>query len=204
MTWPDGSKRRAARVPLLARCALGAYPGWWRERYGQDQERFLEELAGDDRPLRRAVMDLAVGAVRARLRPAGMPQTVGAWRDRARASIAWATVPAIVGLLLVSAIEQHSFRSSMWAGPHVPLSTGGRVAADAMMSFQWASIAMLVLLLAGWGLVGSLTDRVPEGGARRRWLLLVTAPLIAAVVEIGVSILRASLMLGPSDRKSVV
>lgn len=198
MTWPDGSKRRAARVPVLARCALGAYPGWWRERYGQDQQRFLEELAGDDRPLRRAVMDLAVGAVRARLRPAGMPQTVGAWRDRARASIAWATVPAIVGLLLVSAIEQHSFRSSMWAGPHVPLSTGGRVAADAMMSFQWASIAMLVLLLAGWGLVGSLTDRVPEGGARRRWLLLVTAPLIAAVVEIGVSILRASLMLGPS------
>jgi hypothetical protein len=181
-------------LPLAARCALAAYPGWWRERYREDQERFLEDLVHDGRPLRRAVVNLAAGAVRVRLRPAGMPQTVGAWRDRTRASIAWATVPALAVLLLTVAIEQHSFRYSMWAGPHTALSPGGRVAADAMTGIQWASVVILLLLLTGWGLVGRLADRAPRGRAGRRWLLLTTAPLAAGVVEIGLNLLRIRLM----------
>ena len=76
--------RRSVPLPLWARCALGAYPSWWRERYGEDQEAFLEELAEDHRRLGRAVIDLAVGALRVRLSPAGMPPSVEAWRDRAR------------------------------------------------------------------------------------------------------------------------
>ncbi len=181
-------------LPLAARCALAAYPGWWCERYRQDQERFLEDLASDGRPLRRAVMNLAAGAVRVRLRPAGMPQTVGAWRDRTRASVAWATVPALAGLLLVSAVEQHSFGSSTGAGPSTSLSTGGRVAADAMTAINWASLTMILLLLVGWGLVGCLADRAPSGRARKRWLLLTVAPLAAGVVEIGLNLLRFRLM----------
>ncbi|MFZ2057187.1 MAG: hypothetical protein WAV54_07245 [Acidimicrobiales bacterium] len=185
-----GPGARVTGLPLAARCALAAYPGWWRERYGQDQERFLEDLAGDGRPLFRAVTDLAYGAVRVRLRPAGMPQTVGAWRDRARASIAWATVPALAVLLLVSAVEQHSFGSSIDAGPSTSLSPGGRVAADAMSAINSASVVILLLLLVGWGLVGCLADRAPSGRARKRWLLLTTAPLAAGVVEIGLNLLR--------------
>jgi hypothetical protein len=187
---PDTSEQSAARLPLAARCALGAYPLWWRDRYGQDQESFLEELAGDHRPLGRAVLDLVVGSVRVRLRPAGMPQTVGAWRDRARASIGWATVPALLALLLVSAIEQHSFGSSTDAGTGALLSTGGRVAADAMTSIAWASIAMILLLLIGWALVGRLADIVARGRVGKRWLLLVTAPLVCGVVEIALSFLQ--------------
>ena len=178
------------RLPLAARCALGAYPLWWRERYGKDQESFLEELAGDHRPLGRAVVDLALGSVRVRLRPAGMPQTVGAWRDRARASIAWATVPALLALLLVSAIEQHSFGSSTDAGTDALLSTGGRVAADAMTGIAWLSVAMFVLLLIGWALVGRLAGTVAKGRVGKRWLLLVTAPLICGAVEIVLQFLQ--------------
>ncbi|MGD0984365.1 MAG: hypothetical protein ABSA65_11200 [Acidimicrobiales bacterium] len=194
MTGSDRNEKSAVRLPLAARCALVAYPPWWRERYGQDQESFLEALAVDHRPLGRAVLDLAVGAVRVRLRPAGMPQTVGAWRDRARASIAWATVPALVALLLVSAIEQRSFGSSTDAGSASLLSTGGRVAADAMTSFAWASIAMVVLLLIGWALVGRLAGTVARGRAGKRWLSLVTAPLACGVVEAVLSVLRAGLV----------
>ncbi|HLN06877.1 MAG TPA: hypothetical protein VK217_11405 [Acidimicrobiales bacterium] len=196
VTGPEGSRGPTAAVPLHARCALAAYPRWWRERYGPDQERFLEDLVKDRRPLRRAVTDLVVGALRVRLRPVGMPQTVIAWRDRTRASIAWGTVPAFAGLVLVSVISQHSFRDSIGGtSPRGPsLSTGGRVAADAMSGLQWASLAVLVLLLTGWALVGGFADRVPKGRARRRWWRLTLAPLAAAVVEIGLQLLRNVLM----------
>ena len=49
-------------LPAVARLAIGAYPAWWRERYGADQEMFLADLAADGRPLRWAVVDLALGA----------------------------------------------------------------------------------------------------------------------------------------------
>lgn len=192
----NGQARRvngAARLPFAARCALGAYPLWWRERYRQDQEGFLEDLAGDHRPLGRAVLDLAVGSVRVRLRPAGMPQTVVAWRDRARASIAWATVPGLAGLLLVSAIELHTFWGSIDAGTGASMSTGGRVAAHSLIVIEWASIAMILLLLIGWALVGRLADTVARGRAAKRWLLAVTAPLICGVVEIALAYLRVLL-----------
>jgi hypothetical protein len=121
-----------------------------------------------------------------------MPQTVGAWRDRTRASIAWATVPAFVGLELISVIQQHSFRNSIGgAGPQASLlSTGGHVAADAMTGIQLASVAMLLLLLTGWRLVGSLGGRVAKGRARRRWRALTFAPLLAGVVGFGLQALR--------------
>ena len=193
VTGTGGSPQRPAHLPLVARCALGSYPAWWRERYGQDQERFLEELAGDRRPMGRAVVDLAVCAARVRLHPAGMPQTVRAWRDRARASIAWATVPAVVGVVLVSVVSQHSFRNSIDAGSGVSLSTSGRVAADAMSVISLASLAMILLLLIGWALVGCLADRMPAGRARRRWMLATTAPLIDGAVEIGLNFLKIRL-----------
>jgi hypothetical protein len=60
---------RGSGPPLVARRALGAYPLWWRERYGQGQESFLKALAGDRRPLGRAVVNLAIGAARVRLSP---------------------------------------------------------------------------------------------------------------------------------------
>ena len=170
---------------------MSAYPSWWRERYGADQEAFVEELGNDHRRLGRAVIDLAVGALRVRLSPSGMPQSVEAWRDRARASIAWATVPALAALLLVVAVETHAFRSSIAAGPHTPLSAAGRVAADAMSVIGLASVALVLLLLVGWALVGRLADRVPAGRAGRQWLMLVTAPIVGGLVAIGLSILRA-------------
>ena len=54
-----------------------------------------------------------------------------------------------------------------------------------------ASIAMVLLLLVGWALVGRLADRAPAGRAGWRWLMLVTAPLMGGLVEIGLSVLRA-------------
>jgi len=121
-----------------------------------------------------------------------MPQTAGAWRDRTRASIAWAMIPAMAGLWLVSVIQQHSFPNSIGAsGTHGPLlSTGGHVAADAMTGIRWAGLAALVLLLAGWATVWGFADRVPKGRPRRRWFMLALAPLVAGVAEIGLQFLR--------------
>jgi hypothetical protein len=168
---------------------------------------FLVDLAGDGRSMSRAVVDLAFGAVRVRLLPRGMPRTVPAWRDRTRASrdrtrasrdrtrasIAWATVPALAGLLLSSVIMQHSFQNSMQSVSSTPLSTGGRVAADAMSVVRLVSVLLALCLLVGWALVGRLADRAPRGRAGRRWLLLVTAPLAGGAIEIVLSVLRARL-----------
>jgi len=186
-------KRPVNELPFAARWALRAYPDWWRERYGQDQEMFLADLAREGRALRGAVVDLIVGALRARLRPAGMPQSVPAWRDRTRASIAWATVPAMAGLVLVTVITQHSFLDSAQGGSLTALSTGGRVATEAMSALALAPIVLGICLLVGWALVQRLADRAPRGRAGRRWLLLVTAPFAGGVIEIGVSLLRAKL-----------
>lgn len=204
MRGPGRTRRRATRLPLYARCAISAYPRWWRERYGQDQQRFLEQLADEHRPLQRAVVNLFAGALAARLHPVGMPQTVGPWRDRARASIAWATVPALAGLGLTEVIMDHSSRNSMWAGPSTTLSSGGRVAADAMTAINLAGVAIVLLLLVGWELVARLADRAPGGRPGRRWLMLVTAPLAAMVIEIGLSILRAKLMFGRRVGSTIV
>ena len=194
-TAPGLSERPATGLPLRARWVLAAYPTWWRERYGEDQASFLEDLAGEGRPLRRALVNLALGAIGARLRTTGMPRSVGAWRDRTRASIAWATVPAFAGLVLLNVIEQHSFRNSIGGSAPLPppLSTAGHIAADAMTGIQWAAMATLLLLLTGWALVAGFAGRVPKGPARRRWRLLTCAPLGAGVVAIGLQILRNKL-----------
>ena len=190
------SGRPATRLPFVARCVLRAYPLWWRERYGDDQEMFLEDIAAEGRPLLRAVTDLAVSALRVRLRPAGMPHTAPAWRDRARASIAWATLPALAGLWLTDVIMSHSFRNSIEAGSLTPLSPEGRIAADAMSILNLAGPALLLLLLVGWGLVACLADRAPRGRAGRKWLFLVVAPLLVAGTEIGLNLLRKTLVSG--------
>ena len=117
-----------------------------------------------------------------------MPQSVRAWRDRTRASVAWATVPTLAGLLLITAVTAHSYSMSM--GQSMGLSTGGRVAADAMSALSWASIVTIVFLLIGWALVARLAERVPSGRAAVRWLVLVTAPLVAAVLEIGLAFVQ--------------
>ncbi len=188
MTGPCEVAKGAPGTPFLAKWVLRAYPSWWRERYGEDQEMFVADLAADRRPLRRAVADLALGAVRARLHPVGMPKSVPAWRDRTQASVAWATVPALAALLLITAVTGHSY--SMWSGPSIPFSTGGRVGADAMAAMSWASIATVVLLLIGWALVARLAERVPRGRAGVRWLLLITAPFLAMVLEIGLTLVQ--------------
>jgi len=92
----------------------------------------------------------------------------------------------------------------MWAGPSTTLSSGGRVAADAMTAINLAGVAIVLLLLVGWELVARLADRAPGGRPGRRWLMLVTAPLAAMVIEIGLSILRAKLMFGRRVGSTIV
>jgi hypothetical protein len=149
MSAPGPVEQASIRLPAVVRWVLRAYPGWWRERYGADQEMFLEDLSAEGRRLAGALFDLARGAALVRLRPAGMPESVGAWRDRTRASIAWATVPALAGVLLANVITQHSFRNSTWAGPASSMSAGGRVAADSMSAVSLAGASLVFFLLIG-------------------------------------------------------
>ena len=67
--------------------ALGAYPPWFRERYGDE----LAALAEDHGPSARATADLALGAVRAWVRPsfAGTPGDVRRLRLLASLSTVW-------------------------------------------------------------------------------------------------------------------
>jgi hypothetical protein len=59
-----------------------------------------------------------------------------------------------------------------------------------MTIIEWASIAIVGLLVTGWALVGRLADTVARGRGGKRWLLLVTAPLICGAVEIVLSFLQ--------------
>jgi len=176
-------ERPPARLPFLARWVIAAYPPWWRERYGEDQEMFLEDAQAESRGLLGPLSDLAVGAIRVRLRPTGMPETVRCWRDRTRACIAWATVPALAGLLLIGVISERTFGSSSFAGG-ATLSTGGRVASAAMSALAMTSLLLGACLLSGWALVALAGGRGPDGRASRRWLLLVAAPFIGGGLEI--------------------
>jgi hypothetical protein len=98
----------------------------------------------------------------------------------------------VAGLVLVSVIQQHSFQNSIaGSGPSGPsLSTGGHMAADAMLAIGLSSLAILLLLLSGWALVAGFAARVPQGRARRRWRLLAAAPLAAGLTEIALAALR--------------
>lgn len=177
-----------------ARWALAAYPKWWRARYGQDQESFLEDLAGDGRSMTLAAVSLLWGALRLRLEPVGMPAEAALWRDRTRTSVAFATLPALGTLWLADVIGSHS--SPDFIQGQVPLAVAGRVATDATRILSLVSLGLVVLLAIGWFLVGRLATRVPRGKEGRRWMCLYLAPLAAIVMEACIGVVQSSLEHG--------
>ena len=83
--------------------AMGCYPQWWTERYGEEMRAVIDDLQGEGRSQRSIATGLVRDALRTRLRARGMPRTYGMLANRTRTSVAIGTIPwlAVVPFVLL-------------------------------------------------------------------------------------------------------
>jgi hypothetical protein len=180
----DDGTQADGQPPLAIRAAMALYPRWWRERYEAEQKAFMQDLRGEGRSLGRATANLAAGAVSARLRPTGMPRTVSAYRDRARASIAWAMVAAWALLRPLEALQGTWNFDVAATGPPARPNDLARLAIDVSRSAGWGAAALIVLLFASYlSLLLASSNAAgasasSDGHRSPRWRLLASTPLI--------------------------
>jgi len=103
----------------LIAAALRLYPNWWRERYLDEVEVVTEDLAAAGRSRWALILNLVIGALRARLRADGMPMAYDLWARRTSTVVALATLPGIVTLALFAASRRQFSQPS----PPLPNST---------------------------------------------------------------------------------
>ena len=187
-------------VNLAIRC----YPGWWRERYGEEVRIIAGDLTADGQSPALVTLNLLQGAVRARSRAQGMPKVYELWSARTRISIAAATLPwmlaAPVVLMAMGTQSLHSTRGpvsfSGWsftmthlqiAGapptPAPPLTPAGSVVPFASLAVGVLFLVTLAVLACGWtGLTGAIRrSAMPD---RRRVWLLAWAPGFALLADL--------------------
>jgi hypothetical protein len=178
--------------------ALRAYPRWWRDRYGPDQEALVEDLTAE--PGRRAWLasdawglagSFVVGAVRARFSGSGMPAVSDLWQRRARAAIIAASLPAAIGAgvaVLLMACTAQDFTPGSGSGSTsgaIQLSAAGQVVSWENLLLAVLSLAFIVQL--AWVAAGLSRQMRLLAPPRRR--VLVSAVTLVPVVAIGLGIL---------------
>jgi len=181
-------------VNLAVRC----YPGWWRERYGEEVRTIAGDLTADGRSPALVTLDLLQGAVRARSRAQGMPKVYDLWSARTRMSIAAATLPwMLVAPFVLMAMGTQSLHSTKGAvsfsgtsftmthlqiagappTPAPPLTSAGAVVPFASLAVGVLFLVTLAVLACGWtGLTGAIR-RSTTPHRRRVWLLAWTPGL---------------------------
>lgn len=185
---------RSQPKPRATRIAVALYPAWWKERYAAEQLAFMDDLRADGRSAVPALASLVGGAVSVRLRPVAMPRTVSAYRDRTRASIAWAIVAAWALLRPIEAL-QSTYPNDIPAPGRPPAANlPATVALDVSRYAGWAAAGFVLLLFACYVSLLNASkaseQRASEGG-RRAWRLLALTPLILCVVAVVISQLHS-------------
>ena len=188
--------------------ALRCYPGWWRDRYGRDQEALVEDLMAErSQRSRRASSawglagSFVVGAVRARTSGCGMPAVPDLWQRRARTAVIGAVLPAALGagavLLLLGHTSQYatSGSGSGTTSRAIELSVPGQV-------IYWINLVLIVLSLAfivqlAWAAVGLSCEMRSLAPPRRRVLVAAVTLVPMVAVGLGLLLLIAAARLRP-------
>ena len=170
--------------------AFGLYPGWWRARYLDEAQSVAEDLVGDGRSPWAVATNLFIGALRARMRAAGMPLSYDAWARRTCAVVVLATSPALVVVPVTLTIRQRSLTPLPRVGPST-------AAATALYLALLIGLLMLISVMV-WGYF-ALSDgiRRPEMGNPRRLRIMARAPGYLALL--GVLLFVVSAVLAPHE-----
>jgi hypothetical protein len=170
--------------------AFALYPPWWRERYLDEAQSVTEDLIAAGRSPWAMATNLVIGALRARIRAAGMPSSYDAWVRRSCAVIVLATAPALVVVPVTLTVRQRSLTPL----PRVIPSTAAATAA-----YLGLLVGLLVLIsVMIWGYF-ALSDgiRQPAMGNPRRLRIMARAPGYLALL--GVLLFVASAILAPRE-----
>jgi cell division protein FtsL len=196
---PDNADPRQNQARSSAtRVVMALYPAWWRERYEPEQLAFMEDLRDDGRSAVPALASLIGGAVSVRLRPVTMPRTVSAYRDRTRASVAWAMVVAWALLRPIEAL-QGTYPNDIPAPGRPPAANfPATVALDVSRYAGWAAAGLVLLLLACYVSLLNASKTADEraseeGRPAPRWRLLALTPMILCAIAIVISELHSRL-----------
>jgi hypothetical protein len=168
--------------------AFAFYPAWWRERYLEEAHSVTENLVADGRSPLAVATNLFVGALRARVRAAGMPLSYDAWVRRTCAVVVLATAPALVVVPIVLTIRQRSLTPL----PRVVPSTA---VATALYLALLLGLLLLISVMI-WGYF-ALSDgiRRPDMANPRRLRIMARAPGYFALL--GVLLFVVSAILAP-------
>jgi len=166
--------------------AVGAYPGWWKARYGEDQLSFIADLRAEERSVLRVLPNLIIGAAKARLFGTGAPPLPSTWFSRTRAAVGVSTLPAMLLLPLMVVATSRGY----YANGDAVLSACGRVAEDAGQVMFVALLVTILALCSGWRVLLNRARQVPRGVARLRYEAALMAPALALGAGLGLSTLR--------------
>jgi hypothetical protein len=159
---PKPAERQAARL-------LHWYPRSWRHRYG---EEFTELLIADitERPrCRSRTLDVARGALVARLASAGLGGCAHEPADQIRASLTSLTLCLAVFLALGTAMWSQLTIGWQWSAPDTPATGVAMVLMSAAM-FAFVLLAAAAVVPVAWHAAVHL-DGDPAAGRRSRRLL---------------------------------
>jgi hypothetical protein len=191
--------------------ALGCYPRWWKERYGDEMRAVVDDLKEEGRSEHTIAFGLLRDAMRTRLQARGMPRTYGLLANRTRTSVAAGTLPWLAIMPFVLTITGtyvlHPFRNEVIVGYPFLLSpfrtkvfAGNQTLHPAMSAATWVGgisvmvvqvLFIVTLIILGLGLSALRYGIKREKGRNRRWMYLLTwAPFITVFGLIGLSIGR--------------
>jgi hypothetical protein len=178
----DGSRIVAA--------AFALYPPWWRERYLDEAQSVTEDLIAAGRSPWGMATNLVIGALRARVRAAGMPSSYNAWVRRTCAVVVLATAPTLVVVPVMLTVRQRSLTPL----PRVVPSTA---AATALYLVLLLGLLVLISVMI-WGYF-ALSDgiRQPAMGNPRRLRIMARAP--GSFALLGVLLFVVSAVLAPHE-----
>ncbi len=195
----------------LVDLALGCYPKWWKERYGDEMRAVIDDLKDEGRSERTIAFGLLRDAIRSRLQARGMPRTYGLLANRTRTSVAAGTLPwlAIVPFVLTitGTYSVHPFKNDVIVGYPFQLSpfptkvfAHGQTFHPAMSAATWVSgvsvmvvqaLFLLTLMILAVGLSALRYGIQREKSRNRRWMYLLTwTPLFTALSLLALDIGR--------------
>jgi hypothetical protein len=197
----------------LVELALGSYPQWWKERYGDEMRAVIDDLKDEGRSEHSIAAGLLRDAMRSRLQARGMPRTYGLLANRTRTSVAAGTLPWLAIMPFVLTVTGtyvlRPFRHEVIVGYpfllsparvkvfahnetfHPAMSAATWVGGISVMVVQGLFIVTLIILGVGLSALRYGIER--EKSRNRRWMYLLTwAPFVTVFALIGLSIGRTA------------
>jgi hypothetical protein len=161
--------------------ALSCYPGWWRERYGEEVQVHAADMVADGRSPMALSVSLLWGAAKARWSARGMPRDYRVWAMRNRVSIAVATLSSLVTVLLLPVVFGVFDNDQVGGWGFAPAVT---IMNYCSLVIAVLSIVTLLLVIVGWArlVYGIWRSSTID---RRRTLWWASVPGVVATILMG-------------------